>query len=181
MALVAFDIEAFGPIPGPNSMCQLGAVAYTHNRTFLGKFSVNIKDLDGSVRDKDTMEWWRTKNAANLKLVQENTVSPFTAMSRFRDWLLSLKRPVTLVAYPSGFDFMFVYWYWQRFLEEMPFFNFRCIDTKSYLSGVTGDQWGEGIEKYKSKEALPHCAVEDAEMQMQMFFRIQDARKGAVE
>ena len=176
MALVAFDIETFGPIPGPNSMCQLGAVAYTHDRVSLGRFSVNIEDLVGSVRDKDTMAWWRTKNAANLKLVQEGAVSPFTAMSRFREWLLSLKGPVTLIAYPIGFDFMFVYWYWQRFLGEMPFFKFRCIDTKSYLAGMTGGHWGEGVEKYKSKE-IPHVAVEDAEEQMQVFFRIQDARK----
>ena len=42
---VSTDVEADGPIPGPNSLLSLGSVALRADKTVLGEFSVNLLPL----------------------------------------------------------------------------------------------------------------------------------------
>jgi hypothetical protein len=46
---------------------------------------------------------------------------PETAMRRYVLWLKALPGKPVFVGYPSGFDFLFVYWYLIRFAGESPF------------------------------------------------------------
>jgi hypothetical protein len=61
---ISTDIEADGPIPGPNSMLSLGAAAYLSDKTLLGTFSVNIELLPDASADPDTWAWWQTQGNA---------------------------------------------------------------------------------------------------------------------
>ena len=42
-------------------------------------------------------------------------------MLAYVEWIKSLKGKPVFVAYPAGFDFLFVYWYLIRFVGESPF------------------------------------------------------------
>jgi hypothetical protein len=55
---VSTDVEADGPIPGPNSMLSFGSAAYTAGKELLGTFSANLETLPGTAADPKTAEWW---------------------------------------------------------------------------------------------------------------------------
>ena len=44
---VSTDVEADGPIPGPNSMLSFGSAAYTGRKELIGTFSANLETLPG--------------------------------------------------------------------------------------------------------------------------------------
>ena len=54
---VSTDVEADGPIPGPNSMLSFGSAAYTAGKKLPGTFSANLLTLPGATADPETMEW----------------------------------------------------------------------------------------------------------------------------
>ena len=139
---VSIDIESFGPIPGVNSMVNFGAVAYTSGtKEKLGQFSANLLELEGSVRNQSTMNnfWLLPEQKNALEAITTDPRPAADVMPRFKSWIHEMTaasgaQPV-LVAYPSGFDFTFLYWYWTRFLGEYPPFWFRCIDIQSFAAG----------------------------------------------
>jgi len=60
----SFDIEADGPIPGPNSMLSLGVAVFKDDGTRLATFSANLETLSDATPDPDTMKWWKTQPEA---------------------------------------------------------------------------------------------------------------------
>ena len=55
---VSTDIEADGPIPGPNSMLSFASAAFLADGTQLSTFTANLVLLDGASGDPKTMTWW---------------------------------------------------------------------------------------------------------------------------
>ncbi len=98
-------------------------------------------------------------------------------MRAFVGWVKSFDCVPVLVAYPSGFDFMFVYWYMIRFAGESPF-SFSALDVKSYASGATRKPYRHCTKRNFPKAWFPpskhsHVAVEDAREQGVMFMRMR--------
>ena len=56
-------------------------------------------------------------------------------MTRYVSWIKSLAGRPVFVAYPAGFDFLFVYWYLIRFVGESPF-SHSALDLKSFAMAV---------------------------------------------
>ena len=56
-------------------------------------------------------------------------------MQQYVDWLKALPGRPVFVAYPAGFDFLFVYWYLIRFAGESPF-SHSALDMKTYAMAV---------------------------------------------
>ena len=56
---VSTDVEADGPIPGPNSMLSFGSAAYLADKSLVGTFEANLETLSGAQGDARTMEWWK--------------------------------------------------------------------------------------------------------------------------
>lgn len=163
---VSVDVECDGPIPGPYSMLSLGAVVIG-DRT--KRFSVNIAPLEGATTHPDTMAWW-TQNPEAYKKATTDAKSPAHAMSLFWDWLKSLPGNPVCVAYPAGFDHMFIYWYMIKFRGDCPF-GFSAFDLKTAASVILTIPF-----KSVSKRTMPrswtatgmphtHVAVEDADEQ----------------
>jgi hypothetical protein len=48
---VSTDVEADGPIPGPNSMLSFGSAAYAGGKELIGTFSANLETLPGATAD----------------------------------------------------------------------------------------------------------------------------------
>ena len=50
---VSTDVEADGPIPGPNSMLSFGSAAYAADKTLIGTFSANLLSCRAPNRSRD--------------------------------------------------------------------------------------------------------------------------------
>jgi hypothetical protein len=77
------------------------------------------------------------------------------------------------VAYPAGFDFLFVYWYLIRFVGESPF-SFSALDMKTFAMALLKSEYREVVKKNMPKrwfDPLPHThiAVDDAIEQGALF------------
>ena len=79
---VSTDVEADGPIPGPNSMLSFGSVALRADKTSLGEFTVNLQPLPGASPHPRTMTWWGAHPDALAK-ARANPEDPATAMPRY--------------------------------------------------------------------------------------------------
>lgn len=172
---VSTDIETDGRIPGPNSMLSLGSAAYTSNKKLLGTFSANLETLPGAIGDASTMEWWKTQPEA-YKACRENLETPKAAMTRYLSWVKNLPGPPVFVGYPAGFDFLFVYWYLIKFVDESPF-SFSALDIKSYACAVLKSEYRNTTKRmmpknWFSKSKHNHIAVDDAVEQGELFCNI---------
>jgi len=173
---ISTDIEADGPIPGPNSMLSLGAATYLPDGKLVGTFSVNLETLPDAQGDPDTMKWWsgRPQQWAECR---RDPKSPKEAMTSYVDWVGKMPGRPVFVGYPATFDFLFVYWYLRRFVGESPF-SFSALDIKSYSMAVLRTPFRDTTKKNMPKrwfQGLPkhtHVAVDDAIEQGALFCRI---------
>src|ERR1700729_1751563 len=177
---VSTDVEADGPIPGPNSMLSLGSAAYTGGKELIGTFSANLETLPGATADPKTAEWWAQQPKAWAACRQELEM-PETALRRYVLWLKALPGKPVFVGYPAGFDFMFIYWYLIRFAGESPF-SFSALDIKIYAMAVLGTDFRETAQKRMRREwfaGLPHPpkALDDAIGQGALFCNILAASR----
>lgn len=77
------------------------------------------------------------------------------------------------VAYPAGFDFLFVYWYLMRFAGESPF-SHSALDVKSFAMAMLKSEYRNSSKRNMPKhwfDDLPHThvALDDAIEQGAMF------------
>ena len=151
-------------------MLSFGLAAFNTNKELLATFSRNLDLLDGAETDERTMTWWaQPEQAAAYERSREGVISPRGAMVDCKAWLDDLRRfgkPIICGA-PSGFDFTFMYYYFQRFLGESPI-GFASLDLRSYAAAVLKRQYRHvGKRQYPPEwidENLPHThvALDDA-------------------
>lgn len=175
---ISVDVEAVGPIPGPYSMSSFGAFA-AGGRTLSGEIvhfdhtdrsnvfyrelspisenyipeAINVGLLDGfdtSIPDPD--------GSRHFEWMKNHGSDPAKSMQEFADWVAEMKTkygaaPV-FMAYPLGFDWMFVYWYLVNFGVESPFGFSKAIDLKSTFSS----KFGKPIKK-STKSNMPRSLM----------------------
>jgi len=165
------DIETDGPIPGPYSMLSFGCVALTEDGTELGNFEANLITLPGAEQDPNTMEWWSTQPEA-WEACRKNLQLPADAMKQFAGWVVGMcgtEYIPVMVCIPSGFDFLFMYWYLKYFTGKSPF-SFSCVDMRTFVMAMRKTGYKRTSKRYWPKRWFPnlphtHVAVEDAREQ----------------
>ena len=162
---VSTDVESDGPIPGPHSMLSFGSAAYLSDKTLLGTFSANLETLPGATGHPETMTWWKTQPGA-WKACRENLETPETALPRYVAWLKSLPGNPVFVAYPAGYDFLFVYWYLIRFAGESPF-SHSALDIKTLAMALMHCDYRDATKRnmpkrWFGKQPHTHKALDDA-------------------
>lgn len=177
----SLDVEADGPIPGPHSMWSLGCSALNQAGEIVGEFDVNFKELPGAKGDPDTLAWWDKQDPKIRARCREDQQDPQAAMSRFTKWVLDIsaqhKAMPVAVAYPAGYDWLFVYWYLVYFGQKSPF-GFSCLDIKTYAMVKLNLPYRETTKKNMPKrwfEDLPphtHLAIDDAREQGLLFLNM---------
>lgn len=172
---ISTDVETDGPIPGPHSMLSLGSAAYTADKKLVSTFSANLEILPGATAHPKTAEWWATQPEA-WAACRSSLETPEIAMERYVTWIKSLKDKPVFVAYPAGFDFLFVYWYLMRFVGESPF-SHSALDVKSFAMAVMKTEYRNSTKKNMPKhwfDKLPHShvALDDAIEQGALFCNI---------
>lgn len=178
------DIESDGPIPGPNSMLSFASVAFNEDGEELGSFSRNLQTLPAAHGDPDTMAWWKTQPEA-WEACRKNLVLPEGAMPAYVKWVKSFPGKPVFVAYPAGFDFLFMYWYMIRFMgaDSSPF-SFSAVDIKTFAMAQLGCGYREVTKRrmpkrwFKGQPKHTHVAEDDARGQGMLFIAmLKESRK----
>jgi hypothetical protein len=169
---VSTDVEADGPIPGPNSMLSFGSAAYQADKTLVSTFTANLELLPGASNDPETMAWWSERPEA-WSACRTELRQPAEAMTAYVSWLESLPGKPVFVGYPAAFDFLYVYWYLMRFVGRSPF-SFAALDIKTMAMVMLGEEFRHITKKNMPKrwfDDLPHnhVALEDAIEQGALF------------
>jgi hypothetical protein len=169
---ISTDVETDGPIPGPHSMLSLGSAAYTADKQLLSTFTANLKTLDGATPHPKTAAWWATQPEA-WAACRSHQEAPEHAMRRYVSWLKTLPGKPVFVAYPAGFDFLFVYWYLMRFIGESPF-SHSALDIKTFAMALLKTDYRASTKRQMPKhwfDDLPHShiALDDAIEQGALF------------
>lgn len=159
---IIVDIESNGPIPGDNSMTQLGAVILDDK---LDKtFQVNIKPISDKF-DKDRVDPSHSINAKDAK----------TALTEFKAWInINIKDKPVFVSDNNGYDWMFVCWYFWHFLNENPL-GYNSTNINSFYKGMKNDL-SVNIDELRSR-SLTHDALEDALDNAKAFQKLIAAKK----
>ncbi len=178
---VSTDVETDGPVAGRHSMLSIGSAAYSADTQLLGTFSANLETLPGAIPDPRTEEWWATQPEA-WAACRHNAEAPAVVMLRYVEWIKTLPGRPVFVAYPSAFDFPFVYWYLMEFAGENPF-GYSAIDIKTYAMAVLRRPYracGKGAMPAEWREPVPHThvALDDALEQGLLFCHMLRANLG---
>lgn len=111
------------------------------------------------------------------KLLKEGE-DPSHAMRRAAAFLDAHRGPGSpvLVAYPLSFDWMWLYWYFIKFLGSSPFHHSRCFDLKTAIAAKGARQIlasGHDSLPKALKSHLPHThrALDDAKEQADILAR----------
>lgn len=172
------DIESDGPIPGEYSMFAFGCVPILENGTVLNGRGWNLKPLEGAKQHPSTMEFWNLPdNKPVYKRLHEAQFEPEDAMVQFSDWVKKLAaqyeaKPV-FVAYPAGFDFMFILWYLNKFVGDSVF-SHSALDMKTAAWAWFNRDFRK-VTKTFLKQHWPsdyphdHDPVNDARQQAEIF------------
>lgn len=175
---VSVDVESDGPLPGPNSMLSFGAAAFVlGEKGPINTIAINLETLPEAKGDPDTMAWWgKAENQIAWKKSRENLVSPEVGMTQFVAWVKSLPGKPVCVAYPAGYDFLFLYTYMIRFAKESPF-SFSCLDIKTAAAMVLKLPYRSATKRnmprrWFSNSPHTHVAIDDAIEQGELFMAI---------
>jgi len=169
---VSTDVESDGPIPGPNSMLSFASAAYCADKTLVGTYEANLETLPDATGDPKTMAWWQTQPEA-WAACRKDTRPATVVMPHYVRWLKALPGTPVFVAYPAGFDFLFIYWYLIRFAGESPF-SFSALDVKTYAMALLKSEYRQAVKRNMPRrwfDDLPHThrALDDAIEQGALF------------
>jgi hypothetical protein len=169
---VSTDVETDGPIPGPNSMLSFASAAYLPDKTLVSTFTANLETLPGAAGDPRTLAWWQQHREA-WEATRTDVQEASEVMPRYVAWVKALPGKPVFVAYPAGFDFLFVYWYLIRFAGESPF-SFAALDIKSYAMALLKTEYRETTKRNMPRRwfdplAHSHVALDDAIEQGALF------------
>lgn len=158
--LISVDIEASGPIPGEYSLLSLGAcVVGNKSTTFYREFN--------PITDHYVPEALKVCGLSLEKLAKNGT-DPAKGMAEFEDWINKVsggEKPV-FTAFNATFDWMFIAYYFHKFLGRNPF-GISGLDIKAYYMGKFHTSWGNTAKSkfnplFLSKKKHTHNALDDA-------------------
>lgn len=178
---ISTDVETDGPIPGPHSMLSIGSAAYTADKQLLATFSANLETLPGAQAHPKTAAWWATQPEA-WAACRKDLEPPEAAMRRYADWIKGLGGRPVFVAYPAGFDFLFVYWYLVRYTGDSPF-SHSALDMKTFAMALLKTGYRDSTKTNMPRrwfDKLPHThvALDDAIEQGALFCNMLRENRG---
>ena len=179
---VSTDVESDGPIPGPHSMLSFASAAFGEDGALVSTFSANLETLPGADGDPRTMAWWKTRPAA-WDACRVEPRPPEAAMRDYVGWVNQLPGRPVFVAYPAGYDFLFVYWYLVRFTGGSPF-SHSALDIKTFAMCLLRSGYRDATKRNMPKRWFSgrphtHVALDDALEQGELFCAMLRESRGA--
>jgi hypothetical protein len=182
---ISIDMEANGPIPGDYSMVSVGAVVVEDVVPELRRhFYQLIKPLPGAKVIPAAL----AISGFSMEELETAGALPAISMQEFARWLEKVqqesrigarvlpKQPKLVFASYGTFDWMFVTWYFHRFLGYNPF-GPNGLDIKSLIVGFSHVDFSQTKKSnlppwMRGKERHTHNALDDAIEQGQQLLRI---------
>lgn len=109
-----------GPIPGPHSLLTVIAVAHTRDGDEIGTFATNVRELPGATLHPVALQSWG-RRAEDWLCTRRASRPPAPAMTAFARWIDDLPGARVFVTDTAEPDYLFLYWYLQRFTGTWPF------------------------------------------------------------
>ncbi|MGW0363292.1 exonuclease [Streptomyces sp. NPDC002990] len=179
---VSADVEADGPVPGPFSMSSFGlAVAGVHDGIAFQASDPAERTFYAELRpisDAYDPEAQAVSGLDRERLVREGQ-DPAEAMNAAAAWIVAVAEELAatpvFVAYPLGYDWMWMYWYFMRFADAgSPFGHSRCMDLKTLYAAKAAVPISEATKRSMPSRLLSsrphtHNALDDAIEQGELF------------
>jgi hypothetical protein len=178
---ISADVEADGPIPGPFSMLSFGLTVAGH-RDSAGSFHADDPTKQSFYRELRPIAETFLPDALDVSgLDRDELVSrgapPEDAMSEAHDWITIISTGATpvVVGFPLLFDWMFLYWYFERFCEAGAPFEFSAgLDMKTMFQVKANIPLSEASlsklpASLRSSRHHTHNALDDAIEQAEIF------------
>jgi hypothetical protein len=186
---ISVDVEADGPIPGDYSMTSLGASAsgYMTSAGEIVTLDTSLPENQFYVEIKPISPLWVPEAfavglftgfmgddlVAKRDYIETTGKDPVEAMSGFADWVNGITesneaRTSIFAAYPLGYDWMWTYWYLEKFATTgSPFGHSRHIDIKTLYAAKASSMISRSIKSnipsvLKPKTKHTHMALDDA-------------------
>ena len=179
---ISADIESDGPIPGRYSMLSFGMAvaarfdgrAFTASDPTAATFYRELRPIT----DEFNPDAVRVSGLDRERLATDGA-DPEAAMAEAAQWVRDQAqgaRPV-LVGYPVVFDWMFLHWYFVRFVGASPFGFSGALDMKTMYqqkARVPLELAGRNDlpAELRSSRAHTHNARDDAVEQAEIFARL---------
>jgi DNA polymerase III epsilon subunit-like protein len=168
---ICVDVETAGPIPGQYSLLSIGACTLDDPPATL---YIELKPTT----QRNSPEAACVHQLSLARLMAEG-MAPKQAMLRFEAWLDIQLTPVQLpvfVAFNAPFDWMFVNYYFIRYLGHNPF-GHAALDIKALYMGLAGVPWSQTAWRfiepdYIEGKNLTHHALQDALDQAILFKKL---------
>jgi hypothetical protein len=158
-------VETDGPVPGLYSMLAIGLAAFTMENQVVWEREIHLHPLPDASQDRRTMEWWNEPEQADAwHHLQHNRRDPKMAMIELASELEQLKKlyRVFVVAWPACFDWMFLHWYFHKFVGDNPLGRrAKCADSYAWAMSRTRhpnitltpmlESWDDGRFKHTHK------------------------------
>jgi hypothetical protein len=116
---VTSHIHIDGPIPGPHSLLTVTAAAHPVDGP-TAEFTTNVRELPGATLHPVALQSWR-RRAEDWLSTRRASRPPALAMTAFAQWIDQLPGRPVFVADTAEPDYLFLYWYLQRFTGRWPF------------------------------------------------------------
>jgi hypothetical protein len=116
---VTSHIHIDGPIPGPHSLLTVTAAAHPLDGP-TAEFTTNVRELPGATLHPGALQSWR-RRAEDWLSTRRASRPPALAMTAFAQWIDQLPGRPVFVADTAEPDYLFLYWYLQRFTGRWPF------------------------------------------------------------
>ena len=201
------DVEASGPIPGPWWMPSLGicptddledglklvlkplVLCYPvlkgiQREDVTGAMKVVSQGVEDFTWDPSKPDKVNSVDLYNHHVYFGQEIKP--AFQTLKAWLAARTdggkfRPY-IVGAPLSFDFMWLYWYYQFALGEMPKFGFSGLDMRSYFMGMHGESAlrtnkRRYKQKYPTNRPHTHDPLDDAQEQGDIWQQMVTARR----
>lgn len=174
----SIDIETDGPIPGDFSMLSFAIVEAGHHdgeRYVASERSAEAYWELKPISDNVEMAALAVNKLDRARLLDEAS-DPRVAMEGAAKWIRERSggRRAIMVASPAGFDWMFLHWYFVKYVGESPFGYSGAFDIKTAIA-VKFDRpvalSGRGNLPRWLESSLPHThnALDDAREQAKIF------------
>jgi hypothetical protein len=180
---ISADVEADGPIPGRYSMLSFGlCVAATFDgETFTPHdpraetFYAELKPISDNFLAEAL-----AVSGLDRATLSVSGAEPVDAMNGAAGWVQDVcgsNRPV-LAAYPAGFDWTFLYWYFETYADGgSPFAYNSLLDVKTLYAVKAGVVFGEATKRDMPRQLLSrrphtHNALDDAVEQADLFVNL---------
>lgn len=177
------DIETDGPIPGPYSMLSFALVyagafdgtTFYKPANYSERFYVELQPISEQFQEEALLV-----NGLDRAALAREGHTPIDAMTSAARWVREVagaSEPV-FVAYPLGFDWSWLYWYFVKFSQdESPFGYSKCFDIKTAIAlklGRTISNAGRQKLPYNFQSAFSHThhALDDAVEQAEIFAKL---------